>query len=85
MRKPNLNQSALTRYCNMFWLNLRWLDSTHIALALQDNQEDSQRQSMEQPLLWESITPPELLTYHRQIFMWRLRISQRDDQTLLSN
>lgn len=85
MRKPNFNQTALTRYGSMFWLTLRWLDSTLIALALQDNQEDSQRQNLDQPLLWENITPSELLAYHRQIFMWRLRISKRDDQSLLSN
>ena len=85
MHKPNLNQLALTCDCSMLWLNLRWLDSTHIAFALQENQEDSQRLNSNQPLRWENVTSTELLAYHRQLFMWRIKIGKNTGQTILSH
>ena len=84
MHRTNLNQLALNSDCSMLWLNLRWLDSTHIALALQESQEDSQRQNPNQPFRWEHITSAELLSYHRQIFMWRLTVSKNTVPTILS-
>lgn len=85
MRRFEQNRPSFTRYCGMFWLNLRWVNSEKIFLALAESHEDSQRSACCDLTQWESVTEAELELYHRQLFLWRLMRYQPTLRPLLSN
>ena len=62
-------QSALEPFGMAHVLTLSGLD---IALALVESSQDSQRiQGNNSPFQWEPVSLGELISFHRQAFLWR--------------
>ena len=69
-----MRKSLLNRHKNgLFHTGFLWLNSHHIAPALDDSLADSQRITLQHPGQWELLTEAELVNYHRQLFMWRIQ------------